>query len=102
MVKMGVAQKTMFSISDRVAKFFGLSGAPMEHNTTAKSKQAFFYKSGHFGMNGPGLILIVGTRKHAYYYMPYLILTHHLTAIINGAKTVKLLQNCCIVSKILQ
>ena len=41
-VKMGVAQKTMFSISDRLAKFFGKSGAPMEHNTTAKSKQTFF------------------------------------------------------------
>ena len=38
---MGVAQKTMFSISDRLAKFFGISGAPMVHNTTAKSKQTF-------------------------------------------------------------
>ena len=38
---MGVAQKTMFSISDRLAKFFGISGAPMEHNTTTKSKKTF-------------------------------------------------------------
>ena len=36
---MDVAQKTMFSISDRLAKFFGISGAPMEHNAIAKSKQ---------------------------------------------------------------
>ena len=50
---MGVAQKTMFSISDRLARFFGKSGAPMEHNATAKSKQTFFYK---LGINGPGLI----------------------------------------------
>ena len=50
---MGVAQKTMFSISDRLAKFFGISGAPMEHNAIAKSKQTFFYK---LGINGPGLI----------------------------------------------
>ena len=49
---MGVAQKTMFSISDRLAKFFGKSGAPMEHNAIAKSKQTFFYK---LGINGPGL-----------------------------------------------
>ena len=41
---MGVAQKTMFSISDRLAEFFGISGAPMEHNAIAKSKQTFFYK----------------------------------------------------------
>ena len=39
---MGVAQKTMFSISDRWAKFFGVSGAPMEHNAIAKSKETFF------------------------------------------------------------
>ena len=38
---MGVAQKTIFSISDRLVKLFGKSGAPMEHNTTAKSKQTF-------------------------------------------------------------
>ena len=38
-VKMGVAQKTM---SDCLAKFFGISGAPMEHNAIAKSKQTFF------------------------------------------------------------
>ena len=55
-VKMGLAQKTMFSISDRSAKFFGKSGAPMEHNTTAKLKQTFFYKLGNFGINDPGLI----------------------------------------------
>ena len=41
---MGVAQKTMFSISDRWVKFFGISGAPMEHNTIAKSKKLFFVK----------------------------------------------------------
>ena len=29
---MGVAQKTMFTISDQLAKFFGISGAPIEHN----------------------------------------------------------------------
>ena len=39
---MGVAQKAMFSISDRLAKFFGVSGAPMEHNAIAKPKQTFF------------------------------------------------------------
>ena len=39
---MGVAQKTMFSISDRLEKFFGISGAPMEHNAIAKSKKNFF------------------------------------------------------------
>ena len=54
---MGVTQKTMFSISDRLAKFFGISGAPMEHNTTVKSKQTFFYKLGHFGINYPGLLI---------------------------------------------
>ena len=53
---MGVAQKTMFSISDRLAKFFGILGVTMEHNTTAKLKQTFFYKLGHFGINGPGLL----------------------------------------------
>ena len=42
MVKMGVAQKTMFPISDRLVKFFGISGAPMEQNATAKSKKNFF------------------------------------------------------------
>ena len=50
-VKMGVAQKTMFSISDRLAKFFGISGASMEPNAIAKSKQTFFYR---LGINGPG------------------------------------------------
>ena len=39
---MGVAQKTMFSILDRLAKSFGTSGAPMEYNAIAKSKQTFF------------------------------------------------------------
>ena len=39
---MDVAQKNMFSISDRLAKFFGKSGAPMEHNATVKSKETFF------------------------------------------------------------
>ena len=53
---MGVAQKTMFSISDGLAKFFGITRAPMEHNTTVKSKRTFFYKLGHFGINGAGLI----------------------------------------------
>ena len=49
---MGVAQKTRSSISDHLAKFFGISGAPMEHNAIAKSKQTFIYK---LGINGPGL-----------------------------------------------
>ena len=49
---MSVTQKTMFSISDRLANIFGKSGAPMEHNAIAKSKQTFFYK---LGINGPGL-----------------------------------------------
>ena len=52
---MGVAQKIMFSISDRLAKFFGISGAQMKHNAIAKSKQTFFYK---LGINGPGLVYI--------------------------------------------
>ena len=34
---MGVAQKTMFSISDHRASIIGISGAPMEHNEIAKS-----------------------------------------------------------------
>ena len=38
---MGVAQKTKFSNSDHLAKFFGISGAPVEHNTAAKSKKTF-------------------------------------------------------------
>ena len=42
MVKMGVAQKTMFSISDHRASIFGISGAPMEHKSAAKSKETFF------------------------------------------------------------
>ena len=50
---MGVTQKAMFSISDRLAKFFGISGAPMEHNAIAKSKQTFCYK---LGINSPGLL----------------------------------------------
>ena len=49
---MSVAQKTLFSILDRLAKFFGVSGALMEHDAIAKSKQTFFYK---LGINGPGL-----------------------------------------------
>ena len=57
---MGVTQKTMFSISDRLAKFFGISGAPMEHNAIAKSKQTFFYK---LGINGPGLNRIERVQK---------------------------------------
>ena len=52
-VKMDVAQKTMFSISDHLAKFFGISGAPMKHNAIAKSKQTFFYK---LGINSPRLV----------------------------------------------
>ena len=27
----------------------------MEHNAIAKSKETFFQKLGHFGINGPGL-----------------------------------------------
>ena len=53
---MGVAQKTLFSISDCSAKFFGKSGALMEPNAIAKSKQTFFYK---LGINGPGLYIII-------------------------------------------
>ena len=34
--------KTMFFNSDHLAKFFGISEALMEYNTTAKSKQTFF------------------------------------------------------------
>ena len=60
---MGVAQKTMFSISDRLTKCFGIFGAPMEHNAIAKSKQTFFYKLGHFGISGPGLSIIPKTKK---------------------------------------
>ena len=52
---MGVAQKTMFSISDRLVNFFGISGAPMDHNAIAKSKQTFFLQK---SINGPGLIAI--------------------------------------------
>ena len=37
---MGVAQKTMFSISDHRANIFGISGAPMEH---AKLKETFLF-----------------------------------------------------------
>ena len=44
---MGVAQETMFSISDRLAKFFGISGAPMEYNAIAKPKQTFFLQISH-------------------------------------------------------
>ena len=40
---MDVAQKTMFSISDHQAKIFGISGAPMEHNVIAKSKETFLF-----------------------------------------------------------
>ena len=39
---MGVTQKTMFSISDHQANIFGISGAPMEHNAIAKSKETFY------------------------------------------------------------
>ena len=53
---MGVAQKTMFSISDRLAKFFDIPGAPMEHNTTAKSKKAFLLQIRH---KRPRTILII-------------------------------------------
>ena len=42
---MGVAQKTMFSISDHRVNIFGISGAPMEHNAIAKSKETFFCKN---------------------------------------------------------
>ena len=40
---MGVAQKTMFSISDHQVNIFGISGAPMEHNAIAKSKETFLF-----------------------------------------------------------
>ena len=57
MVKMEVAQKTIFSISDRLAKLFGVSGEPMEHNSNCKVKTNFFYKLGHFSINGPRLFI---------------------------------------------
>ena len=60
---MGVAQKTMFSISDCSAKFFGKSGAPMEHNTTAKSKQTFFLEIRPFWHNRPRAKLDVKFKK---------------------------------------
>ena len=40
---MGVAQKTMFCILDHQAKIFGISGAPVEHNAIAKSKETFLF-----------------------------------------------------------
>ena len=40
---MGVAQKTMFSISDHQAKIFVMSEAPMEHNAIAKSKETLLF-----------------------------------------------------------
>ena len=43
MVKMGVAQKTMFSISDHQTNNFGIFGAPMEPNAIAKSKETFLF-----------------------------------------------------------
>ena len=46
----------MFSISDRRAKFFGISGASMEHNASAKSNETFFLL---FCINGPGLCILV-------------------------------------------
>ena len=54
---MGVAQKTMFSISDRLAKFFGVSGAPMEHNATAKSKKTFLLEIRPFSHKRPRTII---------------------------------------------
>ena len=38
---MGVAQKTMFSISNHRANIFSISGEPMEHNAIGKSKETF-------------------------------------------------------------
>ena len=38
-VKMGVVQKKMSSMLDHRANIFSISGAPMEHNATAKSKE---------------------------------------------------------------
>ena len=40
---MGVAQKTMFSISDHQANISDISGAPMEHNAIAKWKETFIF-----------------------------------------------------------
>ena len=39
--KNGRGSKTMFSISDHRADIFGISGALIEHNATAKSKETF-------------------------------------------------------------
>ena len=54
---MGVAQKTMFFFSDRWAKFFGISGALMEHNAIAKSKETFFLEIRPFWHERPRTIL---------------------------------------------
>ena len=53
---MGVVQKTVFSISDRRAKFFGISGVPMEHNAIAKSKETFFLEIRPFWHKQPRTI----------------------------------------------
>ena len=52
---MGVAQKNhVLHLGSLIyiPKFFGISGAPMEHNTTAKSKKTFLLLK---CINGPGL-----------------------------------------------
>ena len=40
---MGMAQKTMFSISDHQTNIFDISGAPMKHSAIAKSKETFLF-----------------------------------------------------------
>ena len=74
MVKMGVAQKTMFSILDRLAKFFGISGAPMEHNAIAKSKQTFFLQIRH---KRPRTIRLILLQESENKYLHYQETTRH-------------------------
>ena len=52
---MGVALKPCSP--SRIAEqfFFGISGALMEHNAIAKSKETFFLR---FCINGPGLYML--------------------------------------------
>ena len=54
MVKMGVAQKTLFFTSDSQENFLGISRTPIKQNTTSELKERFFlnrfYKK-HFYLN---------------------------------------------------
>ena len=55
---MGVAQKNHVLHLGSLSKIFGISGAPMEHNTTAKSKQTFLLEIRPFWHKQPGLYTI--------------------------------------------